>query len=399
MKLAQRLKLMLLVAVLGASLVGSGIQMTGVAQGPLMDYFILVDLSGSYRDDLPYFKEQVPRMIDQLVSANPNIWFGLGRFEDYPIDPFGDSEAGDKAYELIIDLTDDVSRIKEAIEGLSTRSGADDPQSQLAALSQAATGEGQDVNGDGDYDDVADIPLGQGASFRPSALRTVAIYTDASFHRPGDPGDIPYPGPSFEEAISVLRARGIATPGFASSPESVLEDLRRIAEGTGTFAPYDVDCDGDGDIDIKEGEPYVCEISFERIGETIRTAVEVRPHIPIVPPEKAILSVKLETTGGFILPIMIDDEWYELWPWGQPVDIEKRLIEREFTPGEEVTMWYVDWISPFTIALECEPELQVISEEYVRRTPQLPNHWPEMEGKEIKFIIERYTTCTLKGEK
>ncbi len=111
------------------------------------------------------------------------------------------------------------------------------------------------------------------------------------------------------------------------------------------------------------------------------------------------LKVKLETTGGFIFPVMINDEWYELWPWGQPVDISKRLIERGFTPGEEVTMWYTDEVPPFTITLECEPELQVISEEYVRRAPQLPNHWPEMEGKEIKFRIERNTTCTLKGEK
>jgi hypothetical protein len=112
-----------------------------------IDLFMLVDLSSSYADDLSNFQAQARGIISALKASNADFRVGLGRFEDYPIPPFG--SAGDKAYERVVDLTSDTDLVLNAIANLSIRSGNDDPESQLPALFQAATGAGQDLSGAG----------------------------------------------------------------------------------------------------------------------------------------------------------------------------------------------------------------------------------------------------------
>jgi hypothetical protein len=194
----------------------------------------------------------------------------LGKFEDYPIPPFGDAASGDKAYERLVDLTSDTQVVVDTIAGLFTRFGADDPQSQLPALFQAATGAGQDLSGVGFPG--ASIPSGQQANFRNGATKLILLWTDAPFHRPGDPGDIPYPGPSFSETANALRVVDPVKVIGISSGTDGLADLQEIATATGALAPPEgVDCDGDGVIDLVEGEPLVCTIAAS--GEGIGTAI------------------------------------------------------------------------------------------------------------------------------
>lgn len=240
-----------------------------------LDVFLLVDLSGSFWDDLPVFKTQAPDIISSLRASNPDSRFGLAKFEDYPIPPFGSAAAGDKAYERLVDLTFDTDVVLDTISALFTRFGDDAPQSQLPALYQAATGAGQDLSGVGFPG--ASIPPGQQANFRDGVTKLFLLWTDAPFHQPGDPGAIPYPGPSFSETVDAILA--LDPPkviGISSGPFGV-PDLQQIAEATGAVAPTDgVDCDGDGAIDIAEGEPLVCSIatSGEGIGEAITALVE-----------------------------------------------------------------------------------------------------------------------------
>lgn len=171
---------------------------------PATDIFILVDTSGSFFDDLPNFKAQVPSIISTLKASNPNTRFGLGSFEDYPISPFGDASSGDVAYRRDIDLTFDTAAVEAVISGLFTRSGLDLPQSQLPALYQAASGSGQDLSGIGFPG--ASIPAGQQANFRNGATKLFLLWTDAAFHLPGDPGAAPYPGPTFAETVAAILA-------------------------------------------------------------------------------------------------------------------------------------------------------------------------------------------------
>jgi hypothetical protein len=199
----------------------------------------------------------------------------LGSFEDYPIPPFGDAGSGDVAYRRNIDLTFDTAAVEAVISGLFTRFGADGPQSQLPALFQAASGEGQDLSGVGFPG--ANISPGQQANFRAGATKLFLLWTDAPFHLPGDPGDIPYPGPSFAETVNAILALDPPKVIGISSGGGGLADLQAIAAATNAVAPPGgVDCNGDGIIDIPEGEPLVCTIASSGvgIGEAILAIVE-----------------------------------------------------------------------------------------------------------------------------
>jgi hypothetical protein len=252
----------------------------------VIDLFILVDLSGSFFDDLPVFKAQAPGIISTLKASNPNIRFGLGKFEDYPISPFGSAAAGDKAYERLVDLTFDTDVVLNKISGLFTSDGDDEPQSQLPALFQAATGAGQDLSGIGFPE--ASIAAGQQANFRNGATKLFLLWTDARFHVPGDPGDIPYPGPSFRDTVNAIFALDPGKVIGISSGTDAIPDLAAIAEATGALAPAEgVDCDGDGNIDISRGMPLVCEIapSGKGIGKAIIAIVEAATKPVNLPPD------------------------------------------------------------------------------------------------------------------
>lgn len=232
---------------------------------PAVDIFLLVDLSGSFFDDIVNFKTQAPSMISTLRASNPNTRFGLASFEDYPIPPFGNAAAGDAAYRRNIDLTFDTAAVKSVINGLTLRSGADGPQSQLPALYQAATGAGQDLSGTGFP--AASIPAGQQANFRPGATKLFLLWTDAPFHLPGDPGTILYPGPSFVATAAAILALDPPQVVGISSGNAGLTDLQTIAAATNAFAPPGgIDCNNDGVIDLLEGQPLVCMTDFSGAG-------------------------------------------------------------------------------------------------------------------------------------
>jgi GH25 family lysozyme M1 (1,4-beta-N-acetylmuramidase) len=247
-----------------------------------LDVYILVDLTSSFNDDLPIFKVEAPNMILRLSASNIGSRFGLGRFEDYPISPFGGAASGDKAYERLVDLTFDTDAVLSCISGLSTRWGNDGPESQYAAFYQAATGAGQDLSGVGFSG--ASIPPGQQANFRKGARKLLVMWTDAPFHNPGDPGSIPYPGPSYEETIEAIKSLDPPMVIGISSGSGGMEELKRLALDTGAVAPAaGVDTNGDGTIDILGGEPLVCEISSSGVGiaEAIESLVEATTILPI----------------------------------------------------------------------------------------------------------------------
>ncbi len=248
----------------------------------VLDVYMLVDLSGSFADDLPIFKVQAPNIISNLEASYPGTRFGLGKFEDYPIPPFGSASWGDKAYERVIDLTFDSDAVLSCISALFTRNGVDWPQSQLPALYQAATGAGQDLSGVGFPG--ASIPAGQQANFRDGATKLFILWTDATFHNPGDPGAIPYPGPSFDQTVEAIKALDPPMVIGISSGSGGVPDLKEIAVATGALAPAGgVDTDGDEIIDILEGEPLVCAISPSGVGiaEAIEALVEAAAILPI----------------------------------------------------------------------------------------------------------------------
>lgn len=296
-----------------------------ITQGAL-DVFFLVDLSGSFTDDLPIFQAQAPGIISNIQALNINSYFGLGRFEDYPIYPFGSAADGDVAYERLLEIGATLPGLNNAesmlnlIGNLTTRSGLDLPQSQLVALYQACTGAGQDLSGVG-YPG-ASIPSDQEANFRNGATKLFLMYTDAAFHLPNDPGDIPYPGPTFVETVAAIEA--LDPPmvlGISIDPHDGLDDLREMAAATNSFAPEGgLDCDGDGVVDVAAGDPMVCLISEfgAGIGDTIVNIVEAA--IEAVSPVAKCKDMEVFTDPGMCTAdVSVDDGSYD--PDGGPVEL------------------------------------------------------------------------------
>lgn len=175
---------------------------------PTLDFVLLVDLSGSYYDDLPNIKGLADDLASTIRAAIPDSRFGLATFVDFPFSPWG--WTGDYAYQLDQDLTDDIGAFVAAANAMSIHNGYDYPESQYEGLNQLATGEGRDANGDGDLTDVGDVDAGQNPSFREGATRVVAITTDAAFHQGGDYGySFPYPGATGDETLDALAAAGL----------------------------------------------------------------------------------------------------------------------------------------------------------------------------------------------
>jgi hypothetical protein len=96
-----------------------------------------------------------------------------------------------------------------------------------------------------------------------------------------------------------------------SSGGGGLADLQAIAAATGAFAPPGgVDCDGDGIVDLLEGDPLVCTIasSGEGIGTAIIALAEaaIKP-VDTTPPLITILAAPrtLWPPNGKMVPVTI----------------------------------------------------------------------------------------------
>jgi hypothetical protein len=231
---------------------------------PVLDLCLMIDLSGSYSNDLPNIKSLSPGLFDDVRAGVADSQFCVNSFVDFPISPWGSAVTGDYAYQLDQDLTFDKATWTGAVNTLTTHYGADGPESQYEALYQAASGAGRDVPPPGAS--VGDISPGLDPSWRDSATKVVAITTDAPFHVPADSGGT-YPGPSRDDTVAALNATGIKViaikaPGSGSQMDDIAsatggavvttgstsaEIADAILEGLGnlpiTVIPVPVGCD------------------------------------------------------------------------------------------------------------------------------------------------------------
>ena len=157
---------------------------------PMLDFLLIVDLSGSYWNDLPVIRGLAPDLFDDIVASGSDVQFGLASFVDYPFIPWGYAPSGDYAYQVEQHFTTDKDTWTGAVDDMVTRNGYDTPESQYEALYQAATGAGRLLGQPGNLGDIAPDPLG----WRAGATNVIAITTDAPFHQAGDGPFTIFPG-------------------------------------------------------------------------------------------------------------------------------------------------------------------------------------------------------------
>jgi Ca2+-binding RTX toxin-like protein len=124
------------------------------------DFIFLVDLSGSYSDDLPRFQASAREMAASLRASDPDARFALASFVDLPRSPFG--SPGDYLYKSELALTDSVAAFESALSRLVIKGGGDGPEAQLVGLWRAANG--------------------VGLSLREHSKKVILLATDAPAH-------------------------------------------------------------------------------------------------------------------------------------------------------------------------------------------------------------------------
>lgn len=246
-----------------------------------VDLYFLVDTSRGSSVELAYLRSQVKEIMEGVREAGPIVRFGLGEFSDYPMSPFGSTPDVDTAYRQVIALTADEQAVLRGLDRLRPRPGGDAAQSQLVALYQAATGAGQDLNGNGSFAEPGDILPNQQANFAPEARRFIILITGSPFHGAMDRQEVSYPFPlTVAEVCRVLNQERIKVIGISLGPQAT-DSLQTIATDTQTFVPLGgVDVNDDGLLDSPEtaqrvdllaGEPFVGStwIPGRRLGQAL----------------------------------------------------------------------------------------------------------------------------------
>lgn len=217
-----------------------------------LDVHFSVDTTGSFGEEIDVLQSRLEDgIVDALDDRVDDVAFGVSRFEDFPVTPYG--RPGDTPFELLTAVTTSDPRLADAMARLDSPlgSGGDGPESGAEALWQIATGEGL-VTDDriwiAPFEEAA--PGGGelgGVGFRERALHAVVHITDAPSHGPSDYEDPVPPTHELEAAIEALasidaRVLGIATRAPQDGPNARAH-LERLARATGAVtAPTDGAC-------------------------------------------------------------------------------------------------------------------------------------------------------------
>jgi len=211
-------------------------ELSGEAGLGVLDLHLSVDTSGSIDREIDELQASLTDdILPALRDVVPELSVGVSRFEDFPLQPYGNpartGQRADRPYELLTAITSDVRSIEAAVRKLDTPLGigGDAPESGAEALFQVATGDGYEVAGDelippfdGDAEEGGGV-LG-GVGFRPGALHVVLHITDAPTHLPADYEEW-FPGTrTLEEAgaaLAGLEARVISIVSGACVDDGV----------------------------------------------------------------------------------------------------------------------------------------------------------------------------------
>lgn len=209
---------------------------TVVATPARLDVHFSVDTTGSFGAEIDAMQRDLEeRLIPDVRARVADVAFGVSRFEDFPVAPFGDP--ADHPFVLLSPITTDVGTVRAGVSALDRPlgSGGDVPEAGFEALFQIASGVGLSSGGVDWVPRYAGAGLG-GVGFREGALHAIVHITDAPSHLPSEYGDA-VPGAHGEaqvaDALDELPAFLLAVVG---SPLA-RSNLRDLVVGSGAVVP------------------------------------------------------------------------------------------------------------------------------------------------------------------
>jgi hypothetical protein len=218
------------------------------------DVYFLVDTTGSMGGEISNLRTAIRgTLIPGILASIPDVWLGVGHFDDYPISPYGSS--GDWSYANIQSITGDVPAAQAGADRLPLHNGADGPESHVPALYATASG---------DHTRCLPAIPARGCPagtfgypcFRTGAVPIIVLITDYSFHN-GPGGANGYTAtvggitpPSYDQAIAALVGNNFKVIGVNSGiARPHLEQTARdtgAVDLAGTPLVYDIAGTGTG---------------------------------------------------------------------------------------------------------------------------------------------------------
>ncbi|MFO0685465.1 MAG: hypothetical protein U0234_25625 [Sandaracinus sp.] len=190
----------------------------------VVDVMFVIDATGSMRDEIDNVRQGLRDVVVPGVrAAIPDAAFGLAFFGEFPVLPHARPGSGVKPYELRSPITTNVETLATTFQNIPSWGNLDDPEADVEALFQVATGAGLAPFIDPSFG----CPMGGtgGACFRADAFRTVLLVTDAPMHN-GPPGvppvsDYAFTSPAtphtYSDAVGALRGLGVTVIGLGAS--------------------------------------------------------------------------------------------------------------------------------------------------------------------------------------
>jgi hypothetical protein len=229
----------------------------------MADVFFLIDTTRSMGGEISnLLLGLTDTVIPGIRDRIPDVAMGVGKFEDFPVSPYGD--ARNHLYRLTQQMTTDFTRVYEEISLLTVLLGGDLPEADVPALYAAASGEAIGIYSAPFISDPTTPGRGTigGAGFRTDSQPIFVLITDAPFHNDLGGNDLydplrldpTTPTIDYPRALAALLSIGARVVGVASSDVSASgrPDLEEIARDTGTVDAggvpivFDVAADGTG---------------------------------------------------------------------------------------------------------------------------------------------------------
>lgn len=232
------------------------------AQVAVADVLFVIDRTGSMDQEIANIRDGLRNVIvPGLIRSIPDLNLGVVTFADFPLEPYGSPD--DRPFTLVRPLSAEFTALQGAIANIQVDNGGDNPEADVEALYQVATGEGLRP-WIGAASGCARAGLGY-ACFRPRAEAVIVLISDAPMHNgpmgsqaysrtvfPPPPAQIPH---TYDQMIAALRANLHARViGINSGmpPFWARDDMEQIARDTGSLGAdnqplvFDINPDGTG---------------------------------------------------------------------------------------------------------------------------------------------------------
>jgi hypothetical protein len=245
-----------------------------------------VDTTGSVGEEIAAIQSSIDSVIvPEVGEVIGDAAFGVGRFEDFPVDPYG--LPSDIPVALLQPITSDLAEIQAGVDALPPAAGGlDTPESGMEALYQWASGVGIPEAG---LDPFSPGDIG-GAGFRRNSLPIILQITDARSHTPADYEPMSLTTRGRDDTVAALQAIGARVIGIrstenADTADDPREELEDLARATGAvIPPQDGACatgiEGASRDPVEHGGQDVCPLVFDvrpdgtGLGEIIVDAIE-----------------------------------------------------------------------------------------------------------------------------